>query len=476
MKYLKTILLITLLFLNTVIHAQVKNYTLQDCIDLAYKQNVALNQTELTSKMNAIILKQSKANLYPNLFFNDGQTESFGTSYNSYTGQNSNQTIGSNSAALSSSVNLFNGFQGVNTITQNKYLYDAGNFDVEKMKNDITLAAIDDYLAVIYAYEAMKIAKDQISTDSVQLDRTRKYLDAGKVAELSVFQMESQMAADKVAVINAENQIQLSKVALMQLMEMPITNDFDVVHYDLKEPTTEVLSTSSDDIYKTAEGIKPEIKSAALKTNAAESGLKIAQGLDYPKITLGGEIITGYSTARERISYVTDIQQLNGYIVNNPNESVLSYFPVNTSQTANYPAFDQLKDNIGEQLTLSITVPIFNNYQGKYGIEKARLNILNAKLNEDATKNTLRKSIEQAYTDMTSSFKNYNALKEALTTEEKTYRDMEKRYNSGLASATDFLIEKNNLTKAEFAVLQAKYDYIFKTKVVDFYLGKSLTL
>jgi outer membrane protein len=320
----------------------------------------------------------------------------------------------------------------------------------------------------------MKVAKNQISIDSTQLDRTQKYLNAGHVAELAVFQMESQMAADKVAVINAENQIQLAKVTLMQLMEMPITNDFDVVHYDLQDPIIESLITSND-IYKTAESIKPEIKAAAIRTNAAEVGLKIAQGLNYPRITLGGEIITGYSSQRERISYITDVQQLNGVVVNN-NEPVISYVPITNSQTSNYPAFDQFKDNFGQQLTLNITVPIFNNYQGKYGIEKARLNIQNAKLNEDATKNTLRKSIEQAYTDQTSSFKNYNALKEALTTEEKSYNDMEKRYNNGLASATDFLIEKNNLTKAQFAVLQAKYDYIFKTKVVDFYLGKPITL
>jgi outer membrane protein len=242
----------------------------------------------------------------------------------------------------------------------------------------------------------------------------------------------------------------------------------------LQDPIIESLITSND-IYKTAESIKPEIKAAAIRTNAAEVGLKIAQGLNYPRITLGGEIITGYSSQRERISYITDVQQLNGVVVNN-NEPVISYVPITNSQTSNYPAFDQFKDNFGQQLTLNITVPIFNNYQGKYGIEKARLNIQNAKLNEDATKNTLRKSIEQAYTDQTSSFKNYNALKEALTTEEKSYNDMEKRYNNGLASATDFLIEKNNLTKAQFAVLQAKYDYIFKTKVVDFYLGKPITL
>ena len=460
--------------MNCMIYSQVKIYSLQDCIDMAFKQNVALNQTELSSKMNEIILKQSKANLYPNLFFNDGQTESFGNSLNPYTGGYSNQSVSSNSASLNSSVNLFNGFQGKNTISQNKYLYDAGNFDIEKMKNDITLAAIDAYLQVLYSYESMKVAKNQISIDSTQLDRTQKYLNAGHVAELAVFQMESQMAADKVAVINAENQIQLAKVTLMQLMEMPITNDFDVVHYDLQDPIIESLITSND-IYKTAESIKPEIKAAAIRTNAAEVGLKIAQGLNYPRITLGGEIITGYSSQRERISYITDVQQLNGVVVNN-NEPVISYVPITNSQTSNYPAFDQFKDNFGQQLTLNITVPIFNNYQGKYGIEKARLNIQNAKLNEDATKNTLRKSIEQAYTDQTSSFKNYNALKEALTTEEKSYNDMEKRYNNGLASATDFLIEKNNLTKAQFAVLQAKYDYIFKTKVVDFYLGKPITL
>src|ERR1035437_3465457 len=290
MKHYKSILTITLLFMNFVIHAQVKSYSLQDCITQALEKNVALNQTELTSKINEVNLKQSKANLYPNLFCNDGQTESFGNTYNNYSNQYNNQSVSSNSASLNSTVNLFNGFQGVNTVNQNKYLYDASNFDVEKIKNDITLNIIGEYLQVLYSYEAMKVAKNQISIDSTQLDRTKKFLNAGKVAELAVFQVETQLALDKVAVINAENQIQLAKVNLMQLMEMPINNDFDVVHSnDLQEPSTDVLLTSND-IYKTAEAIKPEIKGASLRTNAAETGLKIAQGLDYPKISLGGEI------------------------------------------------------------------------------------------------------------------------------------------------------------------------------------------
>jgi outer membrane protein len=472
MKYLKSILLIALLFVNSLIHSQVKNYSLQDCIDMAFKQNVALNQTELTSKINEIILKQSKANLYPNLMFGDGQTESFGNTLNPYSGSYVSGSASSNSASLTSSFNLFNGFEGVNTINQNKYLYDAGNFDVETMKNTIILSAIDAYLQVLYSHEAVKVANYQLTIDSVQLDREQKLLAGGTAVELNVFQVESQMSADRVTVINAENQIILAKVALMQLMEMPATNDFDVVHYDLQEPVVEKLLTSTD-IYKTAEGIRPEIKAASIRTNAAEIGLKIAQGLDYPKLTLGGELITGYSSLRSKITYVQDMQPI-GYLSSNPLETVVGYSP--TPQTSNYPAFDQFKDNLGQELTLNLTIPIFNNYQGKYGIEKARLNILNAKLNEDATKNTLRQSIEQAYTNLTASIKNYNAVKEALVTEQRTYNDMEKKFDNGLANVTDFLVEKNNLTKAQFAVVQAKYDYIFKTKVVDYYLGKPITL
>jgi len=476
MKSLKIFLLIPFLFVSILIHAQLKPVSLQDCIDEAFKKNVALNQVELTAKLNQVTLKQSKAMLFPNLFFTDDQTFSFGNNYDQVSQQYTSQNVVSNNASLTSNVILFNGFQEVNTIKQNQYLYDAGTLDVEKMKNDITLNIMIAYLQILYAYEAIDIAKSQLSTDSIQLDKTQKLLNGGKLTELSLLQVQSQTANDKAAEINAKNQLQNAKVTLMQIMELPIDTNFDVVHNNMSEPNPEIL-VSVDDIYKTAEGIKPEIKSAAMRTDAAEIGLDIAKGYDYPKLGLSGTIQTGYASNRYDINYTTTTQLQNiGYLQSNPNETVVGLVPVTTVEKNSQSIGSQFQNHLSEAIGLSLTVPIFNNYQGKYGIEKARINIEYSKLNEQATKNTLRKNIEQAYTDLTSSVKNYLALKEAYDYEERAFHDMEKKFNSGLASTTDLLFEKNNFTRASFSLLQAKFDYIFKTKTVDFYLGKPINL
>ena len=220
----------------------------------------------------------------------------------------------------------------------------------------------------------------------------------------------------------------------------------------------------------------PEIISAALKTNASEVGVNIAQSLDYPKLSLGGALKSAFSSAGSQYSSTIVTNPEIGYLQSNPNEKVIGLVPQTIVQKQNYPFGNQLKDNFGQILSLSLSVPIFNNYQGKYGIEKAKINLQSAKLNEESVKIQLRKTIEQAYTDLNAAVKNYAAAKEGYRSEEKAYNDMEKKYNLGLITATDFLIEKNNFEKSSLALVQAKYNYIFSVKILDFYQGKPITL
>ncbi len=215
----------------------------------------------------------------------------------------------------------------------------------------------------------------------------------------------------------------------------------------------------------------PEVKSSSLQTKASEISLKVSESALMPKLTLGGTLKTGYSSNRSKIDYVTTLQPI-GYVQNTPTEQVIGLVPV--AQKSNYPLTNQFSDNFAQAIGLSLSVPIFNNLQGKYGIEKARVAIENAKLNEQATKVQLRKSIEQANTDLNNAIKSYAAAEDGLKSETRAYHDLETKFSLGLANATDFLVEKNNFLKSELALLQAKYNFIFKSKVVDFYTGKSL--
>jgi len=466
--------IILLLIIGIETNAQVKPWTLKECIDTAIVKNILLNQTQLTSKLNEINYDQAKANRYPDFSVTDGQSFNFGNSVNLYNDQSTRQNISSNNVALNGNITLYNGYQLKNTIKQSKYIYDAGNFDVEKIKNDITLDVVADFFQVLYSYKALEIARNQLSGTLTQVERTQKFVDAGKLAEGNLLQIQSQLATDKASVVSTENQLQLAKVTLMQLMNMPVIDNFEVDSISTKEPSF-VNINSTADIYKTSEGIMPEIKSAELKTKADETEIKIAQAISLPKLSLGGSLKTAYSSGSNLFSTTTTYQQEDiGYLQSNPADQVLGLIPVTVTQKQNYPFSSQFKDNFSQGISLSLTIPVFTNYQAKYGIAKAKINLQNSQLIEQSVRDQLRKLIEQAYTDLIAAVKDYSAAQEILKSEQRSYSDLEKKYNLGLSTATDFLIEKNNYVKAQLSVIQSKFSYIFKSKIVDFYLGKPL--
>ncbi len=412
-----------------------KTWTLKECVDQALAKNIQLGESQLTSKLNEINLDQAKANVYPNFSFTDGQSFTFHNYATSTSGtQSSYENISANNAALNGTVTLYNGFQLKNTIKQTKYLLDAGNFDVDKMKNDITLNVVAAYLQVLYSYKALDIANAEVKSDLTQVERTQKFVDAGKLAEGSLLQVQSQLTADKANAVSADNQLQLAKVTLMQLMNMPIDDKFNVDSTGTKEPPVENV-TATADIYKTSEGIMPEIKSAELKTKADELSINLARALAYPKLSMGGALKTAYSSGNSLYSSVTSTEPI-GYLQSNPLDAVMGMVPVTTNE--NYPFTKQIDNNFTPIISFNLTVPIFNNYQAKYGIAKAKINLQSSQLEEQAVKDQLRKNIEQAYTDLTAAVKDYAAAQDNLASEQRTYSDLEKKFNLGLATATDF--------------------------------------
>ena len=472
MKFIsRYIFFAVIMFSGYNLFAQSKLWTLSNCIDTAIVKNIQLNETQLTSKLNEINYDQAKANTLPNFSITDGQNFNF----HSYTpstssGQASYENISSNNAALNGTITLFNGFLLKNTIKQSKFIYDASNFDLEKMKNDITLNVVAAYLQVIYSYKTLEIAKSELRNDSTQLEKTQKFVDAGKLAEGNLLQVQSQLTTDKASAVSADNQLQLAKVTLMQLMNMPVVDKFDVDSIGTQESLTESIIPATD-IYNKSEGIMPEIKSADLVIKANEIGINNAQALAYPKLTLGGALKTSYSSSNSL--YTTTVSQGEiGYLENNPSQEVWGALPNTSKQNFAFPK--QFGDYFTPAISLNITIPILNNFQAKYGIAKAKINLQNSQFEEQAVKDQLRKNVEQAYTDFTAAVKNYAAAIDNLTSEKRTYSDMEKKFNIGLTTATDFIIEKNNYEKAQISVVQAKYTYIFKSKIIDFYLGKSL--
>lgn len=456
--------------------AQQKKWSLKECIDYAYKNNVALNQQILTNEVIKINYKQANENRLPNLNLNDVQGINFGNTVNSTTNQVIHQNTISNTPSLVSSVNLFNGLKLINLVKEARQNYEASKLDIETQKNNLALNVTAAYEQILFEYEAVTIAEHQVETDSVQVKRMELFVSVGQSPEDSLYLIKAQLAIDRSAVVTAQTQVDLSNLQLEQLMEMPIIQGFAIEQPEKNEISPNIAIDAAD-IYKIAENNLPDIHSAELKTKAYETDLLVNKAALLPTLTLNGGLTTEYFSALSpQMSYQTKyLDETIGYVQNIPTENVVGPVSVTTSSTRTYGFFRQYNDNFSQYISFSLNVPIFNYYKARNNIQLSKIAIENAKLNEQAVKNTLRKNVETAYTNQVAGSKNYIATREQLTAETKAYTDMRKKYNVGLASTTDYLVEENNYYKAVIANLQAKYEYIFETKVVDFYTGKPLT-
>lgn len=442
----RVLILIPVLLCQGVSLAQSKAWTFQQCIDTAFQRNINVNQVQLVNETNKINLEQVKANRIPS--FNASATEglSIGTTINPTTNQYVTQGYHSTRFGINGSWNLFNGLQNANTIRQNILNVKAGQLDIETAKNDIILSITTGYLQVLFSREILETARNQASATAAQVDRTEKMYNAGKSPESDLLQIKSQLATDNLAIISAENNLDMAKVTLMQLMYIPITNDFDIVVPEMTEPVG-TLVQSNEEIYKKALQVRPEIASAALQSNSAQVGIKISNGARWPALNLNANTSTNYASSRTKGGSV------------NPE---------------NYPFFEQVWDNLGQSFTLGLSIPIYSNRTIKSRIDRAKITAMNARLNEQLTQTQLRKSIEQTYVDLKGAAKKYDATKEQLAAVTSVYTNSEKKFNVGVMSATDFLIQKNNYTQALSNLIQAKYDYIFRTKILNFYQGKAI--
>jgi len=425
--------------------AQTRVWTFSQCLDTALQRNISVNQTRMSNELSRIALEQSKANRIPSVSANANEALSIGRNIDPTSNAFVSEPYHSTNLGISSSFNLFNGLQNANTIRQNRLNVQAGLSDIEKAKNDVTLNITTGYLQVLFAREILAAAKSQAEATAAQVERTEKLVTAGKSPESDLLQIKSQLATDNLSVINAQNQLDLARVTLMQLMEIPVTDDFDV-EVPAMEDSPAGLAPTNEEIYRRSLAVMPQIASASYRTGSSEMELKITRGAKWPRISLGANLGTNYASSRKK-----------GEV--NPE---------------GYPFFEQIGDNIGQTVSMGISIPIYSNRQIQSNIERARINLITAKLDEQNTRNVLRKNVEQTYTDLRASVKKYEATKLQLAAVESVYRSAEKKFEVGVMNATDFLIQKNNFTQSTSNLIQSKYDYIFKQKILDFYQGKQI--
>ncbi|MBG8554765.1 TolC family protein [Hymenobacter guriensis] len=463
-------------------------WTLQRAVDYALQNNLNVRQTQLSADLNEATLRQSRAALLPTAGANASQSWNFGTSLDPLTNEFITQTIRSNNFSLSSQVTLFSGFQLRNTIKQNALTLEAGRQDVDKARNDLALNVASQYLQLVLAEELVRANQVRVNSAEQQIERTRKLLRAGAVAESNLLDAQAQQASDQTNVITAENQRDIARLQLIQLMNLSgaEAENFQIDVPQLPDPDDEAeLTLNLDETYRTAESTLPEVKAADQRVRASNLGVDVARGAYYPRLTFSAGIFTGYSSARSSFIPTGEVDY-NYAPVFIYDPTVPGSVPVPTQFVTGVaqPRFDvkptafsnQIKDNLGKQLQFNLNVPILNGFQARINMQRAQVSVQQAQLRADQTRLTLRQNIQQAYADARAAQRRYVAAKrqvEALTT---AYRNAEIRFNNGLLNGTEFNISKNNLTAAESSMIQAKYEFIFRRKVLDFYQGGPISL
>ncbi len=427
--------------------AQQKQWTLEECISHALQNNIRIKQQEIMTEYQVSNLEQSKLNLLPTLNGSASHNYAFGRALDETTYEfTENETVQSNNFYAGSNVTLFRGLVNYNTIQKNRYEVLASEQDLEQFRDDISLNIALAYLQILLNQELVAATEAQVDLTRQQIDRTGKLVDAGSLARGSLLEIEAQAAREELQLVNMRNQLTLSLLNLAQMLELQSTDDFAIA-----VPAISVKDEAVDGnpaaIFSIAEKTRPEILSAEYKLRSAEYDLAIARGNRSPRLTMGASMSTGYSDKRVK--------------------------PVTFEA---YPFGEQLNDNLNYGLGFSLNIPIFNGWQVNTGIKNSKLGIENSRYALENTRKQLYKNIQQAYTDAAGALKKYNASQKAVTSMEEAFRYAEQRLDVGLVTAVEYNQSKTQLLAAQSEMAQAKYEYVFKTKVLDFYKGIPLTL
>jgi outer membrane protein len=453
--------------------AQTNQWSLQQCIDYGQKHNIGLKQAELTTQINQNNFTQSKATLLPTINGGAQHTYNFGRTIDRYTNTFANSQVLSQNFYVSSNVVIWSGLAQYNNIKVNQFLYLSGNETFFQQKNDLALNIATSYINVIFSDEISQISKAQYKITLEQLDRTQKLADAGTLAKSAVYDIKAQLANEEVNVINSDNNYQLAMLGLTQLLNLDSLPNFSIEKPVVEITGNDVASISVQNIYETALKNQHSIKAAQYNMISANKSLDVAKGKFSPTLSATGSLGTGTSELNKRIDAVKFVGIEQTQYVTSGGDFV--YQPKTEIVTSKTPFADQFKDNVNKSIGFTLSVPIFNGLQTYTSYKNAQINALSVSYSRDLVEQNLYKTIAQAYANARAALNKYNANKLSVEANEVSFNFAQQKYNVGSLSSFDYNSAKTRLQTALGNLVQAKYDYVFKLKVLDYYQGKPIT-
>lgn len=447
------LILIALLTLATAAHTHAqepKRWTLDECIAYAQEHNIEIKQQALSAETKRVTFSESKWAYAP--------TVSASNSYNLSTGRVldpttydfvENQTVQGNNTSFSAGITLFGGMGNLHNLKRAKLDLQSALLGVEKTRNDVTLNVTARYLEILCAEENIRNAEQIVQTLTIQEEKTAKMVEACKVTTADLLQIQSQLADATNEVLTARNQLYIAKLNLCQLLELDDFASFETVAPDEVLPDIGLLPRDVAEVTDAAMAL-PQVRMARLDIDIARRDIRIAQAPYYPTLSLGAAYGSSYSDARQKV-----FQNPDG-----------------TFRYEAYPFFEQYKDNANSYVSLSLNVPIFGRLAARKQVRRARLAARQAEYALRTMEKQIAKEVGQAWIDMRTAWEKYLGAQKYVATASEAARQIGRKYDLGAATVVEYNTALGNLVKANAQLLQAKYEYIFKTRIIDFYSGK----
>lgn len=437
----KSIIVFFVLF-GIATQAQVKKWTLKECVDYAIDKNISIQQSELDLEVREINKKDAIGSFLPNLNARASHSWNIGLAQNPITFDAVTSTTKNLSGGISSSIDIYQGLTRVNQLHKSNLAILASQYQLENMKSDISLFVANSFLQILFNKEQVKVLASQINVTRSELERTQELIEAGVVPEGDLLEVKATLSGQEQQLVMAENALYLSRLSLAQLLLITDYDNFDIVDMDYLIPVSDILNQSPEIIFDKAKETRKEILIAETDAKIAEYDLKIARGNLQPSIT------GNYSFSS-------------------------NYFRSQLFDTDDFET--QMTDNKQHNFFLQLNIPIFNRFAGRNDIKRNKINVERAKNQLEQEKLDLQSTVYQAYNDAKGALKAYEAAVNTLNARELAYNFSQERYNVGLLNAFDFSQSQNQYVAAQSEVVRTKYDFIFKLKVLEFYFGIPIT-
>ncbi|HSD15097.1 MAG TPA: TolC family protein [Flavobacterium sp.] len=431
-------------------NSQSKKWTLEECVNYAMEKNISIKNTTLDKELAEISKKDAYGSFLPTLNGNASHSWNIGLNPDITTGLLRNQTTQYSNVGINAGVDIYKGLQNQNRLRKANLSIIATQYQLTKMQEDVSLNVVNAYLQIIFNKENLKVQQEQLGYENKQMERTQELVDAGVVPKGDLMDVKSTVATTTQRMIAAENALLISKLSLAQLLQLDNFQEFDIADSSVPVQESSILLQEPKTIFEKAKEIRTDIKLAETNVDIAQRDLKIARGAYQPTLS-------GFYSFATRASYsdrLIGVDADNTPIIAGPK-----------------PVLDQFDENKGQNIGLSLNVPILNGFSARNNVARSKVALERSKITLEQNGLDLERTVYTAYTDTKGALKSYEAAVSTLEAREQSYNYAKERYEVGLMNVFDFNQAQTLYVNAQSEVLRTKYDYIFRTKILEFYFG-----